>query len=288
MHKVLAKHILSTKNGMNIYRGCTHGCIYCDSRSLCYNMNHLFEDIEVKENAPILLEEELRRKRKKCMIGTGSMTDPYISLELELKNTRKCIEIVDKYGFGFTVHTKSNRIIRDIDLLKHINDRSKCVVQMTLTTYDEKLCKAIEPNVCTTKERFQVLKQLRDKGIPTIVWLSPILPFINDTEENINGILDYCIEAKVKGIICFGMGVTLRDGNREYFYKKLEENFPGMKQRYIQSYGNSYIITSANNDKLMSILKQRCIENGIMYDVDSIFKYLWTYEEKFEQVMFDI
>lgn len=288
MHKVLAKHILSNKNGMNIYRGCTHGCIYCDSRSLCYNMNHLFEDIEVKENAPILLEEALKGKRKKCMIGTGAMTDPYIPLELEIKNTRKCIEIVDKYGYGFTVHTKSNRILRDIDLLKNINDRSKCVVQMTLTTYDEKLCKIIEPNVCTTRERFEVLKQLRDNGIPTIVWLSPILPFINDTEENICGIIDYCIEANVKGIICFGMGVTLRDGNREYFYKKLDENFPGMKQRYIQTYGNSYILTSANNNKLMNILKQRCIENEIMYDVDSIFKYLWTYEEKFEQMMFDI
>lgn len=288
MHKVLAKHILSNKNGMNIYRGCTHGCIYCDSRSLCYNMNHLFEDIEVKENAPILLEEALKGRRKKCMIGTGAMTDPYIPLELEIKNTRKCIEIVDKYGYGFTVHTKSNRILRDIDLLKNINDRSKCVVQMTLTTYDEKLCKIIEPNVCTTRERFEVLKQLRDNGIPTIVWLSPILPFINDTEENICGIIDYCIEANVKGIICFGMGVTLRDGNREYFYKKLDENFPGMKQRYIQTYGNSYILTSANNNKLMNILKQRCIENEIMYDVDSIFKYLWTYEEKFEQMMFDI
>ncbi len=288
MHKVLAKNILSSKNGMNIYRGCTHGCIYCDARSLCYNMHHLFEDIEVKENAVILLEEALRRKKKKCMIGTGAMTDPYIPLELELKNTRRCIEIVDKYGFGFTVQTKSNRILRDIDLLKHINDRSKCVVQMTLTTYDEELCKVIEPNVCTTKERFKVLKQLKDKGIPTIVWLSPILPFINDTEENINGILDYCIEAGVKGIICFGMGVTLRDGNREYFYKKLDENFPGMKQRYIKTYGNSYILTSANNNKLMNILKQRCIENEIMYDVDSIFKYLWTYEEKFEQMMFDI
>ena len=288
MHKVLAKHILSNKNGMNIYRGCTHGCIYCDSRSLCYNMNHLFEDIEVKENAPILLEEALKGRRKKCMIGTGAMTDPYIPLELEIKNTRKCIEIVDKYGYGFTVHTKSNRILRDIDLLKNINDRSKCVVQMTLTTYDEKLCKIIEPNVCTTRERFEVLKQLRDNGIPTIVWLSPILPFINDTEDNICGIIDYCIEANVKGIICFGMGVTLRDGNREYFYKKLDENFPGMKQRYIQTYGNSYILTSANNNKLMNILKQRCIENEIMYDVDSIFKYLWTYEEKFEQMMFDI
>ena len=288
MHKVLAKHILSNKNGMNIYRGCTHGCIYCDSRSLCYNKNHLFEDIEVKENAPILLDEALKGKRKKCMIGTGAMTDPYIPLELEIKNTRKCIEIVDKYGYGFTVHTKSNRILRDIDLLKNINDRSKCVVQMTLTTYDEKLCKIIEPNVCTTRERFEVLKQLRDNGIPTIVWLSPILPFINDTEENICGIIDYCIEANVKGIICFGMGVTLRDGNREYFYKKLDENFPGMKQRYIQTYGNSYILTSANNNKLMNILKQRCIENEIMYDVDSIFKYLWTYEEKFEQMMFDI
>ena len=201
MHFVNAKGILSAKNGMNIYRGCTHGCIYCDSRSTCYGMTHDFEDIEVKQNAPELLEIALRSKRKKCMIGTGAMCDPYMHCEEELKLTRKCLEIIDRYGFGATIHTKSNRVLRDLDLLKSINKESKCVVQMTLTTYDEQLCKKIEPNVSTTKERVETLKILRDNGIPNIVWLSPILQMINDTRENIEGILNYCIESKVRGII---------------------------------------------------------------------------------------
>ena len=280
MHRVEVKGILSAKNGMNIYRGCSHGCIYCDSRSKCYQMNHDFEDIEVKLNAPEVLRDTLRRKRKKCMIGTGAMSDPYIHLEETLGNTRKCIELIDTYGFGLAIQTKSARILRDLDLLKKINENTKCVVQMTLTTYDEDLCKIIEPNVSTTKERFKVLKIMRDNGIPTIVWLSPILPFINDTEENIRGILDYCIEAEVHGIICFGMGLTLREGNREYFYKKLDEHFPGMKARYMEKYKYAYEIPSPNNNKLMDIFKTTCKSNGILYNIDECFDYLREFEDK--------
>lgn len=217
MHFVKAKGILSAKNGMNLYRGCSHGCIYCDSRSKCYHMEHAFEDIEVKENAIDLLEYAIIHKRKKCMIGTGSMTDPYIPLEMEIGNVRKALHLIYEHGFGFTVITKSNRILRDLDLLQKINEKSKCVVQMTLTTCNEDLCKKIEPNVSTTRERFEVLRKIRNAGIPTVVWLTPILPFINDTEDNISGILDMCIGAKVYGVICFGMGLTLREGNREYF-----------------------------------------------------------------------
>lgn len=280
MHETEVKGILSAKNGINIYRGCTHGCIYCDSRSKCYQMHHDFEDIEVKINAPEVLEDALRRRRKKCMIGTGAMSDPYIHLEEKLGNTRKCIELIHSYGFGLAIQTKSARILRDLHLLKKINEKTKCVVQMTLTTYDEALCKIIEPNVSTTKERFEVLKIMRDNGIPTMVWLSPILPFINDTEENILGILDYCIEAKVQGIICFGIGLTLREGNREYFYKKLDEYFPGMKTRYIERYDYAYEINSPNNDRLMNIIKRTCKYHGIMYDIKECFNYLHKFEEK--------
>ena len=280
MHFVKAKGILSPQNGMNLYRGGLHGCIYCDSRSKCYHMEHAFEDIEVKENAIELLEHALKHKRKKCMIGTGSMTDPYIPLELELENVRKALQLIYQYGFGFTAITKSNRILRDIDLLQKINEKTKCVVQMTLTTYDEDLCRKIEPNVSTTRERFQVLKQLRDAGIPTVVWLTPILPFINDTKENISGILDLCIEAKVYGIICFGMGLTLREGNREYFYDQLDRLFPGLKAKYIQMYGNQYIIGSPENDRLMKLFHQKCFKNGILHNNEQIFQYLHTFEEK--------
>lgn len=280
MHYVRVKGILSAKNGMNIYRGCLHGCIYCDSRSDCYQMNHDFEDIEVKENAITLLEQSLLRKRKKCMIGTGSMTDPYMPLEAKLGNTRKVIELIERYGFGFTVITKSDLILRDLDLLKRINERTKCVVQMTLTTIDEELCRIIEPNVCTTKRRAEVLNILRDNGIPTVVWLSPILPFINDTSENIEGILKYCIEAKVRGILCFDMGVTLRNGNREYFYSKLDRYFPKMKERYQSVYGDSYALRSPRNTELMQIFHETCERHGIMHDNNEIFAYLNSFEEK--------
>lgn len=274
MHYVQAKGILSAKNGMNLYRGCSHGCIYCDSRSKCYHMEHAFEDIEVKENAIALLEAALRRKRKRCMIGTGSMTDPYIPLEMEIGNVRKALTLIEAYGFGFTVITKSDRILRDIDLLQKINEKTKCVVQMTLTTYDEELCKKLEPNVSTTRERFAVLKTLRDAGIPTVVWLSPILPFLNDTAENISGILDLCIEAKVYGIICFGMGMTLREGNREYFYSRLDQLFPGMKERYIHAYGNQYVLDSPNSVDLMRLFHAACERAGIVHDNARIFAYL--------------
>ncbi|WP_455010586.1 radical SAM protein [Oribacterium sinus] len=280
MHFTKAKGILSSKNGMNLFRGCTHGCIYCDSRSKCYQMNHKFEDIEVKENGISLLEESLKRKRKKCMIGLGSMTDPYIKEELKLNYTRQALEIVNKYGFGITLITKSANVLRDLDLFKKINSKTKCVIQMTLTTYDEELCKKIEPNVSTTKERVEALEILRDEGIPTVVWLTPILPFINDTEGNIIGILNYCNEAKVFGIICFGMGVTLREGNREYFYSQLDKKFPKLKERYIREYGNNYVANSVNNKKLMGVFHEFCERKGIVHDNEAIFNYLGLFEGK--------
>lgn len=284
MHFVDVKGILSAQNGMNLYRGCTHGCIYCDSRSKCYQINHEFEDIEVKQNAPKLLEQALRSKRKKCMIGTGAMCDPYMHCEEQLQLTRKCLEIIDRYEFGVSVLTKSNRILRDLDLLKSINEKAKCVVQMTLTTYNEELCKILEPNVCTTKERVEALKIFHENGIPTIVWLCPILPFINDTEENIRGILDYCIEAKVYGIIHFGMGMTLREGDREYFYAALDKHFPGLKEMYHKRYGYAYEIPSDRSRELMTLLYKACKENGIVCDRDACFQYLRELPERYEQM----
>ncbi len=280
MHYTKVKTILSAKNGMNLYRGCSHGCIYCDSRSKVYNMQHPFEDIEIKSNAIELLEKSLKSKRKKCMIGMGSMTDPYIPLEQEIQNTRKALELIYKYGFGATLITKSSSILRDLDILKEINSKTKCVIQMTLTTFDEKLCKILEPNVSSTKERFETLKILKENNIPAVVWLTPILPFINDTKENLTGILDYCIKAKVYGIICFGMGLTLREGNREYFYRKLDKYFPQLKQKYIKTYGTNYILNSPHNNYLMNIFYKICKQHDIIYDNNDIFKYLSTFESK--------
>lgn len=288
MHFVQAKGILSAQNGMNLYRGCSHGCIYCDSRSTCYHMDHAFEDIEVKENAIELLEQALRRKRAKCMLGTGAMTDPYIPLEEELRYVRKALLLVQRYGFGITLHTKSARVLRDLDLLRDIHEQSKCVVQMTLTTHDEALCRKLEPHVSTTRERVEALKKLRAAGIPTVVWLSPILPFINDTEENIRGILNSCAEAGVYGVISFGMGLTLREGNREYFYRQLDRLFPGMKEKYIRTYGTRYEVSSPRSGLLMELFHSFCEENGIVHDRDRIFSYLHTLEEKQEQAQISL
>lgn len=286
MHFVDAKGILSGNDGhwgMNIYRGCSHGCIYCDSRSRCYQFTHPFENIEVKQNAPELLEAALRSKRKKCMIATGSMSDPYMHCEEKLRLTRKCLEIILRYGFGATLLTKSDRVLLDMDLLEEIHRKTKCVVQMTLTTYDDDLCRIVEPNVCTTRRRIEVLEEMRHRGIPTVVWLTPILPFINDTEDNIRAILAECIRVGVKGIICFDMGLTLREGDREYYYAALDKSFPGMKKRYIQRYANAYALPSPRAKELMDLFWNTCRQHGLLCTPEDCFAYLNDFPEPFEQ-----
>ena len=292
MHFVDAKGILTGRGGyygMNIYRGCTHGCIYCDSRSKCYQFTHPFEDIEVKQNAPELLKKALNSKRRKCIIGTGAMSDPYMHCEEDLGLTRKCLEIILENGFGATVQTKSDRILRDIDLLSEINQSTKCVVQMTLTTYDDDLCRILEPNVCNTKRRIEVLDEMQKRGISTVVWLSPILPFINDTEENISSILNECVRVGVKGVIVFDMGLTLRDGDREYYYSALDKNFPGMKERYIKRYGNAYELPSPNAKELMNLFRSFCRDNGIISSPDECFHFIQELPDKYSQMsIFDL
>ncbi len=291
MHFVKAKGIISGNNkfqGMNIYRGCSHGCIYCDSRSKCYQFTHEFEDIEVKENAPELLERTLKSKRTPCMIGTGAMSDPYMHCEEELQLTRRCLEIINRYEFGASVLTKSDRVLRDIDLLDEINQKTKAVVQMTLTTYDDKLCSILEPNVCNTKRRIDVLEEMQKRGIPTYVWMTPILPYINDNEENIQSILEECVRVGVKGIICYDMGLTLREGDREYYYQALDKHFPGMKERYIKSYGNAYQLPSPNRDKLMNLFIAYCKDHNIISDPNKCFYSIADMPEKNVQLsLFD-
>ena len=292
MHFIDAKAMLTGHGGyygMNIYRGCTHGCIYCDSRSRCYHFTHPFEDIEVKQNAPELLEKALRSKRKKCMIGTGSMSDPYMHCEENLRLTRRCLEIILKNGFGLAIQTKSDRILRDIDLLSEINRSAKCVVQITLTTYDDDLCRIIEPNVCDTKRRIEVLEEMQKRGIPTIVWLTPILPFINDTKENITAILNECVRVGVKGVIDFGMGMTLREGDREYYYAALDKHFPGMKERYLKRYGNAYELPSPNAKELTELFRSICNGNGILSNPDECFGFMQEFPDKYTQMsIFDL
>lgn len=289
MHFVDAKGLLTGSGGhfgMNIYRGCLHGCIYCDSRSRCYQFTHPFEDIEVKQNAPELLEAALRSKRKRCMIATGSMSDPYMHCEEKLGLTRKCLEIISKYEFGVSPLTKSDLILRDIDLLDEINRKAKTVVQMTLTTYDDDLCRILEPGVCNTKRRIEVLEEFQKRGIPTVVWLTPICPYINDTSENITSILEECARVGVKGVICFDMGLTLRDGDREYYYAALDKHFPGLKEKYITRYGNAYEVPSPHARELMDLFRKTCKKHGMLCRPDDCFKYMEEFPDKYEQMSF--
>lgn len=279
MHLVDAKGILSAQNGMNLYRGCVHGCIYCDSRSRCYRIDHPFEDIEVKRNALELLDAALRKKRRRGMLSTGAMTDPYIPEEEIFGLTRGAMQLALRHGFGFTLQTKSTRVLRDLPLLQELNARTRCVVQMTLTTADEALCRKIEPNVSTTLERARALQTLADAGIPTVAWLTPILPFINDTPENLLAVLRLLKDVGVRGVIFFGAGLTLREGSREYFYAQLDRLFPGLKERYARTYGLRYEIPSPDNDRLCRLFHDFCESNNLMHDNDQIFACLHNFPD---------
>lgn len=279
MHFVEAKSLLTRWNGMNLYRGCTHGCAYCDSRSACYHMDHDFEDVAVKANAPELLEDILRRRRKPCMIGTGSMSDPYQPVERSLRLTHHCLELILDYGFGASVITKSDLVLRDIDLLGKIERRTKAVVQVTLTIADDGLSRLVEPGVCPSSRRFEVLCELRDRNIPTVVWLCPFLPWLTDTDKNFITLLDWCVEAQVKGIVCFGVGMTLREGSREHYYAFLDRYFPGLSDRYRATYGDAYNVTSAHNDHLMARFDEVCERHGIIRTPDECFAYTAEFPE---------
>ena len=288
MHFVEAKSLLSRQNGMNLYRGCAHGCVYCDSRSACYRFTHPFEDIEVKQNAPALLEEILKKKRQRIVISTGSMSDPYQPCERELRLTERCLALIDQYGFGASVITKSDLVLRDIALFERINSQAKSVLQMTLTVADDRLSRILEPNVCTSTRRYEVLKEFQARQIPAVVWMTPILPFLTDTEENLRRILDFCFDAGVKGIVCWNAGLTLREGDREYFYRALDRHFPGLSEQYRRLYGNAYELNSPNSAALMRLFHTECEQRGVLHDPDACFRYIAELPEKQPQLsLFD-
>ena len=284
MHEADAKALLNSTNGMNIYRGCVHGCVYCDSRSACYRFTHPFEDVEVKRNAPELLEDFLRRRRKRCVISTGSMSDPYQPCEKELLLMRRCLELIERYGFGASVITKSDLVLRDLDLFESIHHRAKSVLQMTLTVADDELSRVLEPNVCPSSRRCEALKEFQSRGVPGVVWLSPFLPFLTDTEENLRRLLDYCFSAGVKGIVCFGIGLTLRQGNREYFYQQLDRHFPGLSDEYRRTYGDAYVVNSPRNDELMRLFHAECEKHGVLHDPEACFRFIAELPEEGAQL----
>lgn len=271
---------------MNIYKGCCHGCIYCDSRSDCYGIDN-FDRVRAKENSLEIIRRELRSKRKKGVVGTGAMSDPYNPFEKKLSLTRMALESIDSNGFGISIATKSDLIIRDIDILKRIKEHSPVLCKITVTTADDELCKIIEPNVVVTSKRFEAIKKLSEEGIYTGILLMPILPFINDTEENIINIVRLAKENGAQ-FIYPAFGVTLRSNQRDYFFKMLDKSFPKLKEKYIKSFGNNYMCGSTNARKLYNTFINECKSRGIIYKMSDIIN---SYKEGYdnEQLsLFDI
>lgn len=279
MEYIEAKTILSkckstewfgTDYNMNIYRGCCHGCIYCDSRSECYRIDN-FDTIRAKKNVLPILRDELKRKIRSGVIGTGAMSDPYNPFEKDLLLTRHSLELIDAFNFGLSIITKSSLITRDADILQSIAEHSPVICKLTITTADDNLCRKIEPNVSVSSERFEAMKFLTGKGIFTGAALMPVLPFLEDSPENIISIVRKTSECGGK-FIYPAFGVTLRQNQREYFYNKLDEIFPEQKLReqYIKTYGNSYKCVSPNVKKLWEIFKSECEKYGILYKMKDI------------------
>lgn len=255
---------------MNIYKGCCHGCIYCDSRSECYHVEN-FDEVRAKENALALIEKELKSKRKTGVIGTGAMSDPYNTLEKEYRLTRGALSLINTYRFGVSIATKSNLVTRDVDILKEIQTHSPVLIKITITTCDDELCKKLEPNVAISSKRFAAVKELSDHGIFAGILLMPVLPFLEDNEENIRDIIRFAYESGAK-FIYPAFGVTLRQNQRLWYYKKLDEHFPALKQKYIMQYGNAYECRSPKAKELWQLFKKECDSLGMLYRMGDIIK----------------
>lgn len=257
---------------LNIYRGCSHGCIYCDSRSDCYRIED-FDRVRGKADALRILEAELRRKRQPGIANTGAATDPYNPQEANSLLSRGVLELLHKYRFGVCVTTKSTLVCRDIDLLQAIGKRAPCHVLMTVTTTDDELCRRIEPHVSCSGQRFEALQKLSAAGIITGIFLNPVLPFLTDSEENILGIVRRAAACGVRYILCY-FGMTLRSGNREYYYAALDRLMPGMKERYMREFGERYSCPSPRADTLYRLFQQECRRLGILTERASIRRLL--------------
>jgi DNA repair photolyase len=253
---------------MNIYRGCSHGCIYCDSRSRCYQIEN-FDKIRAKQDALRLIRDDLAKKRKSGVVATGAMSDPYNPLEKEHKLTRNALELLNAYRFGAAIATKSDLVCRDIDILKDIQAHSPVIVKITITTGSDALSKTIEPNVALSGRRFAAIKTLSDNGVYAGILMMPLLPFISDTEENIVSIVRKAKECGAKFVYPL-MGTTLRTGNREYFYEKLDTHFPSVKEKYERQYGESYNCKSPNAKNLWNVFAGECRQSGILYEMKDI------------------
>ena len=255
---------------MNLYKGCPFGCIYCDSRCEAYHIEN-FDEVRIKENALEILEEELKSKGLKGVVSFGTLSDPYNPEEKELELTRNALKLIAKYKFGVSIDTKSDLILRDIDLLQEISEYNNVIIKISITTYDDELARKLEPKVITSTKRFQVLKILRQNNIYAGVLMTPVLPFLTDTEENITNMILKSKESDAK-FIYTKMGMTLKTNQRDYYYKALDVLYPGLKEDYIAVYGSKHICNSLHYRHLMELYLKMCSENNILTDMDAIIE----------------
>jgi len=255
---------------MNLYRGCSHRCIYCDSRSNCYHIDN-FDIVRGKEKALYILEQELSKKKEKGVVGIGSMSDTYNPKELEFEQTRGALKLISKYGFGVSIDTKSDLILRDLDLLKEINSKNNVIIKFTITTPNDELSKIIEPNVCVSSKRFQAIKELSNNGIFAGIMMNPVLPFITDKEEDIKELVRLASESGAKFIHTY-MGMNLRENQREYYFNKLEQHFIVLKEKYIKYYGDRYNCVVPEFKRLYKVFVSECNKYGILYNMSDIIK----------------
>ncbi|UCF10798.1 MAG: radical SAM protein [Candidatus Bipolaricaulota bacterium] len=247
--------------GFNLYRGCAHRCIYCDSRSACYGIDAFDHEVLVKENAIELLERELATKRRRGIVGTGSMNDPYQPVERETRLARRALSTLARYGFGVHVITKSDLVVRDVDLLKRLG-RDRAVVSVTITTVDDALAALLEPHAPAPSRRLSALRNLAGEGIETRVTMMPVLPFLEDKEENVLAVVDAAASVGVQTIIAW-FGVTLRDRQRAFFFRQLDRRFPGVRAEYVRRFGARYECLCDNAAALREAFERACADRGI-------------------------
>ena len=255
---------------MNIYKGCCHGCIYCDSRSDCYGVDR-FDQVRAKENALEIIRNDLRRKTRRGVVGTGAMSDPYNPFERKLKLSRHALELCDAFEFGAAIATKSSLLERDIDVLQSIADHSPVLLKITETPAEDDLAAKIEPRVSRPSDRFGTMKKLSAAGLYTGILLMPVLPFIEDNRDNIGEIIRRAEEAGAR-FIYPAFGMTLRGNQRVWYYQKLDELFPGegLIEAYQKKYGEYYECISPNARKLWEYFSEECRKRQIVYRMEDI------------------
>lgn len=270
LHRNKSTAWFGTDHTFNIYRGCCHGCVYCDSRSACYGVED-FDTVRAKADALHILRDDLQRKVKPGVVCTGSMSDPYNPFEAELNLTGRALQLLDAYQFGVAVATKSDLIVRDIPALGQIGAHSPVICKITVTTTDDALAARLEPRAPSPTRRLAAVRALSRAGIFTGVLLMPVLPFLEDSVENVLAVADAAAAAGAK-FVYPAFGMTMRENQRQYYLEALERLFPGedLSRRYLHRYGERYECPSPRAKALWEAFSARCRALGLLCEMKHI------------------